>query len=446
MKSQQIVVMLKAREFEALKSLLRNSTPPDVAEAMHGLDRPFKAVLFRLLGKDAAMAVFEYMNLADKEDLLEALTDEQTAALLNDMSPDDRTGLFEELPATLVKKYLQLLSPGQREVAHQLLGYREDSAGRLMTPDFVDLKGDQTIKAALQHIRRTAPNKETIYYCYVMSPTRHLIGFITLRELILADPDSKVKEIMHSDVIRVSTDSDQEDVARLLKDHDLIAVPVVDNENRLVGIITHDDIIDVIEEEDTEDIHRMGAITTGDRGHRYLDLTIAQSVKKRIGWLILLIALGSISSSILKTYSNQLQAAVVLAFFLPMLVDAGGNTGTQAATLIIRAITLGEVNKGFLLRVIRNELATGAVLGTILGLFGILRAYVLQKDLLLSVSVGLALTAVVMFSNLVGSLLPLLAEKLHLDPAAMAGPVVTTVVDVVGLILYFEIASRLLSL
>lgn len=444
--NEEIQVLISEKKFDKLKEIVKSTHSVQIAALFSDLGTVDIALVFRLLEKDVAIEVFEYLDVDEKERLLNALQDAQVIELLNQMSPDDRTELFEELPAKVVKKYLSLLTPEKRKIAYELLGYQKGTAGRLMTPAFVDLKEHQTVEQALAHIRETAPIKETIYYCYVMSPLRHLVGFVSLRELIMASPSQLVREIMHTDVVKVSTDDDQEDVARILSEYDLIAVPVVDRETRLVGIITYDDILDVVEEETTEDIHLMGGLSKTPADDKYIDLTISGSVRKRVGWLIFLVILGSLSGSVIKVYSDILDTFVVLSFFVPMLIDTGGNAGTQSSTLVTRAIAMGEFSGEHVWKVIAREGITGIILGGLVAAFGFGRVYITEGDIVIGLLVAISLVVIVIIANIVGVLLPLVAYKLKFDPAVMSGPLITTIVDVVGLLAYFQIARIFLQL
>lgn len=444
--NEEIQVLISEKKFDKLKEIVKSTHSVQIAALFSDLGTVDIALVFRLLEKDVAIEVFEYLDVDEKERLLNALQDAQVIELLNQMSPDDRTELFEELPAKVVKKYLSLLTPEKRKIAYELLGYQKGTAGRLMTPAFVDLKEHQTVEQALAHIRETAPIKETIYYCYVMSPLRHLVGFVSLRELIMASPSQLVREIMHTDVVKVSTDDDQEDVARILSEYDLIAVPVVDRETRLVGIITYDDILDVVEEETTEDIHLMGGLSKTPADDKYIDLTISGSVRKRVGWLILLVILGSLSGSVIKVYSDILDTLVALSFFVPMLINTGGNAGTQSSTLVTRAIAMGEFSGEYVWKVIAREGITGIILGGLVAAFGFGRVYITEGDIVIGLLVAISLVVIVIIANIVGVLLPLVAYKLKFDPAVMSAPLITTIVDVVGLLAYFQIARIFLQL
>jgi len=436
--------LLLQRDYLGIKRALERNHPSDIAKVLEDLLPDAAGFVFRLLPKDLAIKVFDFMDVDSKQMLLRSLSSDMVATILNEMSEDDRTELFEELPAKVVKRYLSLLSADQRCVADMLLGYPEDSAGRLMTTAFVDLKEQMTVDEALEHVRATAPDKETIYHLYVISKDRKLIGGLSLRELILAPGSALIKDIMNPEIKSVFTETDQEDVARIFEDYDLIALPVVDKERRLVGIVTHDDILDIVREEDTEDIHLMGGL--GAPEETYFNLTVFGDVKRRGGWLALLVLLSSLSSNILKAYSASLEAAIALAFFMPMLIDTGGNAGTQSSTLITRGLATGEIDKRHARTILLREITIGFILGAILGGFAYLRAYLMQGDTMIGFAVGIALFVVLFIANLVGALLPMLAVRLKLDPAVMAGPFLTTAVDVVGLIVYFEVAKVIMGL
>lgn len=436
--ADQVKMLLEERNHIELKRTIEKRHPSEIARVLEELAPETVGFVFRLLPKDRAIEVFDFMDVDKKQVLLYSLSGDMVATLLNEMSPDDRTELFEELPAKVVKKYLSLLSESERHLANMLLGYKEKSAGRLMTTDFVDLKEDQTVDDALNHVRKTAPDKETIYLLYVISKDRRLVGGLSLKELILAPGNKLIHEIMHRNIVSVSTDTDQEEVAHVFEEYDFIAVPVVDKEGRLVGIITHDDVLDIVREEDTEDIHIMAGVSTLEED--YFKMGLLGSVKKRIGWLGLLILLESFSSNIIKLYSSSLESIVALAFFIPMLTDTGGNTGTQSSTLVIRGMATGDIELGEGGKVLLREAATGLILGVLLGIFAYVRSYMTQRDPRIAVVVGLSLFVVIVLSNIVGALLPLVAKRLHLDPAVMAGPLITTIVDIVGLMVYFELA------
>jgi magnesium transporter len=436
---------LAAKDFRTLKESLEEILPPDVAEILRQLRTDEQVLLFRLLRKDQASEVFANLEVEEQKTLIEVFTDQGIKAIIEEMNPDDRTELLDELPAGLVRKLLQLLDPHERALAHQLLGYPESSAGRLMTPEFVDLRPEMSVEAALRQIRRTGPDKETIYYAYVIDQGRKLTGFVSLKDLLLADPEKQVGDLMKEEVIAVHTLDDQEAVAEVIKKYNLLAVPVVDSEERLVGIVTVDDVVDVMEEEATEDIQKMGAIAAAEEG--YFQSGFFSLARRRIFWLAALLLTATVSGTIMEQYAYAIQAVVVLAFFIPMLMNTGGCTGTQSATLIIRGLSTGEISLRQITRIVLRESAMGILLGTAMGALGFLRAvFVPGSDPTVWVTVGLTLIATVTAANLVGALLPLGAKALRLDPAVMAGPLITTIMDAMTLVLYFEIARRLLHI
>jgi len=360
------------------------------------------------------------------------------------MSDDDRTALFDELPAKTVKKLLRHLSPEERQIANSLLNYKPFSAGRIMTPEFIDLKASMTAQEAIQHIRKEARNKETIYTCFVTDNERHLLGVVELEDLILANPETPVSVLMEDDPVYVTTDTDQEECAQIMSKYDLHALPVVDREKRLVGIVTFDDVLDVVEEEATEDFEKMAGIQPVE--DTYLNTGILALSRKRFLWLLICILTEALTSSVLKNYSIALERVVALSFFIPLLIGTGGNAGTQSATLVIRGMTLGEIewkNVGY---IFAREILTGLLLGGALSLLAVGRAYMLGTGTGVALTVALALIAVVLIGNLAGALLPFVARLLRIDPAVMSGPFITTIVDVLGLIVYFEIAKRVLNL
>ncbi|MFA6694082.1 MAG: magnesium transporter [Bacillota bacterium] len=442
--NKDILEMLEKKQFSEIKATIKQMHPQDISSIITTLPSHFQGIVYRLLPKDVAVNVFENFEIPFQETLLNSLKSDEVIGILNEMAPDDRTRLFEELPANIVLKYLALLDESKRKIAYNLLGYKEDTAGRLMTTDFLELQENFTISQAIETIRITAPKKETIYYGYVISPDRKLNGVISLKSIITSEPDDVVGELMNTSVICVQTDALQEEVASVMAHYDLVAIPVVDLEDRLVGIITHDDILDVITEEDTEDIHLMGAVTTTDRS--LLDLTIWDSIKRRLSWLILLIVLASFSTNILTMYQDVLSTVVALSFFIPLLIDTGGNAGTQSATITIRALATGELKKQHRWEIIGKEFVSGLILGLMLGVLGAFQAYFTSQILLVSITVGISICVVVTLASVTGTLLPMLAERLKLDPAVMAGPFISTIVDIVGLITYFEIAKLILRI
>lgn len=439
----EIQELIRKKRYRDLKESISEFLPADVVQILRSLDTSERLLIFRLLPKDLAALVFAELGPEEKRELLDIFTEEQIRKILEEMDPDDRTELFDELPAIIVKKLLRLLSPPDREIAYDLMKYPEHSAGRIMTPEFVDIKTHITAEEAIQHIRRTGPDKETIYYAYIIDANRKLLGITSLKDLLIADPQIKVEDIMQKEVISVQTLDDQEDIARIIQRYNLLAVPVVDSEHRLVGIITVDDIIDVIEEEDTEDFHRMAAMEAP--ADSYLNTGFFTMLFKRFPWLLALLVTSTLTSNILEHYAPVMQMVVALAFFIPMLCDTGGNAGTQASTIVIRGLAVGNISLKDTLKILTRESLTGITLGATLGIFGVIRAMLVQNsDPFLWVTVGVALAATVLAGNVAGALLPLLAKIVKIDPAVMAGPFITTIVDLTSLFIYFELAKRIL--
>ena len=440
----EVETCIQQKRFREAKELLSDMEPIDIAEGLEDLPSAQLVLYFRLLPKDLAVEVFEMLDFDEQERFLAHATGDEVTEIIEEMSDDDRTELFDELPATTVKRLLLKLSPEERRLANTLLGYPEDSAGRIMTPEYIALKAHMTVKSALERIREKARSKETIYTSFVTDEGRHLLGAVELEDLILADPDAEVIDIMNGDPVSVATSADQEQAAQIISRYDLHTLPVVDSEKRLVGIITFDDVLDVVEEEATEDIERMAGIEPVEED--YLDANLFTVARKCFVWLVICIITEALTSTVLKHYSPLTQHVVSLTFFVPLLIGTGGNAGTQAATLMIRGMTVGEIQWKNLGRIIAREAATGVLLGSALGLLGLARAWMIGTGYGVAVTVGLGVLLVVLIGNLAGTALPLLARALHIDPAIMSGPFITTVVDIVGLIVYFETAGAVLGL
>lgn len=441
---EKIIQLLQRGSFIQVKEEINTLHPVDIAEIISHLDQKDQVVLFRLLKKDIAIEVFEQLDFEQQENLLKTFTDERAAEILNQMSPDDRMGLFDELPAKVVKNLLQLLNPKQREMVTLMLGYPENSAARIMNPNLVDLKETYTVEQSLARIRKINPPEELIYTSYVIDAERHLLGKVTLRDLILSPPGSLIKNIMEKEVIYVHTDDDQEKVARTIQKYDLLTIPVVDRENRLVGVVTIDDAIDIIDEETTEDIHRLVAIQTSE--DEYLHSSIGQRIKNRFIWLAVLLIGGTLTSIVLQNYSQAIQTVVALSFFVPMLIDTGGNVGSQSTAIMVRGLAIQEVNRRNLWKLIFSEVLIGSVLGFLLAWVGVLRVILLQEDWVMGIVVGLSIWIVVIVSNLVGAILPFILKKIKIDPAVSATPLITTLIDVIGIVIYLQIAQLLLQI
>lgn len=440
----QIDSLITEHRFPEAKEALSIMEPADISEMLAEAPRPRRVLIFRILPKDLAIDVFEYMEGAEREELLESFTEREAAEIIEEMSDDDRTALLEELPAKTVKKLMQHLSPEERKIANRLLNYPQDSAGRIMTAEYIVLKATMTASDALQCIRREAKNKETIYTCFVMDGERRLKGVVDLEDIILAQPETLISSIMDEDPVSVTTTTDQEELAQIMSRYDLQVIPVVDLEGRLVGLVTFDDVLDILEDEATEDFERMAGIQPVD--NRYLETGLFSLVWKRLPWLVFCIMAQAISSSVLKRYSLTIESVIALTFFIPLLIDTGGNTGTQSATLIIRGMTLGDISQKNLGFIFFRESMTAVILAIPLGALAIGRAYMLGTGPQVAIIVALALMSVILIGNLAGVILPFVARSMKIDPAVMSGPVITTVVDVLGLMVYFEIAGRVLGI
>ena len=439
----EIENLLANRNWRALKAAIIEWPPQDVADLFH--DRPprDRVILFRLLPRDMATDVFENLEADPQRELLEAFSDAEAAPLLEEMSPDDRTELLEELPDRVARRVLRLLSPQQRKIAQSLLAYPEDSVGRLMTPDYVKVRKQWTCGQALQHLRWIAMNKETIYYLYVVDDENHLMGVVSLKDMVLADQDHPLWDLAEDEPIFARIHADQEEAAQLLRHYDLQALPVVDSHNHIVGIVTFDDLMDGQAEETTEDMQKMAAIVPTEKP--YFETQFVEIFAKRVVWLIVLGVAGIFSASILRYYNYALEQIVALAFFIPLLMGTGGNAGSQMSALMIRSLATGEVVPRDYFRLLRREILMGIALGFCLSIVGFLIAWILKGDPYIGLTLGLSMVATITAANFVGFSLPLLFKAIGLDPAFMSGPVLTTITDVVGLVIYFNITKLILS-
>lgn len=442
--SSHIEELIHQRQFTQIKKVLPQH-PEDIAHLISELPHSaHKLFIFRMIAPSKAVEVFEYLPVEEEEGMLKSLTSQEVQNILNEMSPDDRTELFEEIPAEIVKRLINVLSLEERKIALELLNYPEDSIGRLITPDYVQLYTDMTVKDALLRLRQVGMKKETIYHCYVVDRQKCLIGIVSLKKIVLADPDMSISEIMYTDVVKVNVYADKEEAANIFKKYDVIALPVIDNNNKLLGIVTFDDFVDILEEEATEDFERIAAMLPVERP--YMDARFFELVWKRSFWLIVLTVLESASSLVLQKYGELIHSWVALTFFLPILVATGGNAGMQSAMMIIRGLAVGDIKVKDFFKIVFRESLLGLCIGLILAVVGLLRVFLQQNNWLLSVSVGISMGFTTMLSAIIGAALPILFRKLRLDPALMSGPLITTIVDVVGIFVYFEIAQYILRL
>lgn len=443
--------LIDARNFNALREQTKNWPAGDLAELMEPLSAEMEAVIFRLLPRDQAAGVFTYLSEERQEELLKAMAREEVASILNAMSPDDRTSLLEELPANVIQQLLNLLSVEERAVASQLLGYEEDSIGRLMTPDFVRVRPHWTVAQALDHVRRYGTDSETMSMVYVIDDDNKLVDDLRIRQILLAAPDSLISDLMDSRFVYLKATDHRETAVEVFKDADLAALPVTDAADTLIGIVTVDDILDVAEEEATEDIQKIGGSEALDEP--YMKIAIPKMVQKRATWLIILFISEMLTATAMGKFEDEIAKAVVLSIFVPLVISSGGNSGSQASTLIIRAMALGEVKLRDWWNVMKREFLSGFSLGGILGVIGFVRIttwhYLFNSYgehwFLLAITVGLALVGIVLWGSLSGSMLPFLLRRIGLDPATSSAPFVATLVDVSGLIIYFTVAAFILK-
>ena len=436
--------LLNNKQYKILRQELMESDPADIADLLMSEPTERTLIAFRLLPKELAVEVFDYLDGTHQNRILGSFSDYAARAFLEEMPPDDRAELLDEVPAIVARRLLQILSPDQRRVTTQLLGYDEDSAGREMTPLFVDLHSDMTVAQALERIRRLAIDRETIYECYVMDRRRHLAGTASLKDIVLADREGRVADIMKPNPPFVFTYTDREEVARALREHDLLAIPVVDAEERLVGVITHDDVIDIMEEEATEDIYRFGAVPGTERG--YFTSRILSIVKRRVGWLFLLILVNTVTGYIIAGQELLLGEIIILAAFIPLLIGTGGNIGAQSATVVIRGLATGEVHPRRALNLILRETRVGVLLGLMLGAVALVWAYLVGRNPQVAVVVSITLVTISIMATLAGGALPFIFRRFKLDPALVSAPFITTIMDIFGVGLYFFIAHLVLRL
>ncbi len=441
----QLQMLLETGDLQGAKAILVPVQPADIAEAIEGLPEAMHALAFRLLSKDEAIEVYEYLDYSVQERLIEELKSQEVRDIVDQMSSDDRARLFDELPAKVVNRLLEQLSPAERQATAQLLGYEADTAGRIMTLELISLKENFTVSQALERIRNLANASEMIYYLYVMDAARRLTGIVSLRELVTSQPEQIIGEIMTRDVVFVHTDTDQEEVARLIQRYDFLAVPVVDREQRLVGIVTVDDVFDILQQETTEDIYALGGgVQSG--GDNYFQMNLLEIARKRVVWLLVLLVTNTITGTIIKSQESLLAKVVTLTAFIPLLTGTGGNVGAQSSTVVIRGMNTDEIRSLGALQVIGREAIAGALLGGMLGAIATVWAYFLQGRLEVAIAVGTSLVAISILASISGSALPFLFRYLRLDPALMSAPFITTAVDVVGVLIYFNLARVILNL
>lgn len=442
---EDILELLNSRQYTGLRQKLTELNDADIAFVLEQLKSSDMLKVFRILPKDTAADVFAYLEVDSQQMIITSLSDSEAAGIINGMMADDATDLFEEMPANIVKRLLANVSPEARRDINNLLKYPEDSAGSIMTVEYVDLKESLTVREAMDRVRKIGVDSETINICYVLDAGRHLIGTAALRYLLLSDPDAKIGDIMHENVISINTLMDQEEVARQFKKYDFTSMPVVDNEDRLVGIITIDDIMDILEEETTEDIEKMAAIVPSDKP--YMRTGIFETWKKRIPWLLLLMISATFTGGIIRKFESALSTCAVLTAFIPMIMDTGGNAGGQASVTIIRGLSLDEITMKDIFKVMWKEIRVAVVCGATLAVCNFAKLLWIDRvDMMVAFVVCITLVATVIFAKLIGCSLPMLAKQIGFDPAVMASPFITTIVDALSLIIYFSIATNLLNI
>lgn len=448
----QVEELAERRRWPDLRDMLTLLEPADIAAVLAELPEDRLPVLYRLLPKELAAEVFVEMEPEEQELLIKTFSDTELREVLEELYVDDTVDLIEEMPATVVKRILRHTDPETRRSVNEILQYPEDSAGSIMTTEFVDLKRDMTVSDALKRIRRTGSDKETINICYVTDPGRHLLGLVSIRTLVLADEEDVIEDIMETNIISAATLDDKEDVAQDLSRYDFLAMPVVDKESRLVGIVTIDDAIDVMEEEATEDFELMAAITPTDKP--YLRAGVWETVRSRIPWLMLLMLSATFTGIVISSFEDSLAACSVLIGFIPMLMGTGGNCGNQSSVAVIRGLSLNEIDFGDLASVVWKESRVAVVCGALLACANFVKLLAVDRwlmhngevTIIVALVICLTLVCTVFCAKVVGCLLPLLAEKIGLDPAVMAAPFISTIVDVLSLLIYFQFATALLRL
>lgn len=445
MLEEKVKELLQKKDYASIRGLLENENVVDIAELFEELSREEGVLMFRLLPKNIAADVFAYMSLEVEQMLIVSLTEKEMGHIIDELYSDDAVDLLEEMPANIVKKVLKNANAETRQAINHLLKYPEDSAGSIMTVEFVDLRPNMTVRDAIRRIRQIGIDKETINTCYVVDEQRHLLGLISSRQLLLHESNVLISDIMNENYIKVQTLEDQEEVAHSFQKYDLTVMPVVDNEKRLVGIITVDDVVDIMQEEATEDIEIMAAISPSEKP--YMKTGVFETFKHRIPWLLLLMISATFTGKIIQGYEESLASCAILTAFIPMLMDSGGNSGSQASVSIIRGISLGEISFSDTGKIIWKEFRVSILVGFVLAVCNFAKVMLIdQVSVEVALVVCLTLWVTVIIAKLVGCSLPILAKKMGFDPAIMASPFITTTVDAVSLIVYFNIATTILHI
>ena len=440
----KIKELLLKKDYKELKSFLAESNEADIAECLDELKKEDLAIVFRLLNKNDAADIFARMDDDSQEALVETLSEKEISDIIAKMYVDDAADLLEELPANLVTKVLKNTNASKRKEINEILKYPEDSAGSIMTTEYVELKGDDTIKEAFEKIRRTGLNKETVYTAYITDSQRHLLGVTTVKDMMMVDPNTKIKDVMEENVITINTIDDKEDVAKMFDKYDFLALPVIDSERRLVGIVTVDDALDVMSEESEEDFEKMAAMAPSE--DEYMKESVFTQYKNRIVWLLILMLSSIVTGKIISNYQNAFAAVPILVSFIPMIMDTGGNCGSQASTMIIRGLATDEIKPKDILKVWWKEVRIAFLVGLTLALVNGIRVGVQYSDPVLGIIIGITLIFTAMLAKSLGCVLPILAKCLHLDPAYMASPMITTMVDACSLVIFFNVALAFMNI
>ena len=436
---EEIVELLEQNKLAELKEIFINENPIDIADVFEDFPKEKYLIIFKLLPKDFSSEVFSYLSPEKQQDVIENITDDEIKFIVEDMYLDDTVDFIEEMPANIVDKILKNTSSDKRKLINQMLKYPENSAGSVMTVEYISFKDNYTVKQAIEYYRKVAIDKEETDICFVTDTKKKLVGIISLKTLILSKDDSYIQDEMDTNFVSVLTLDDQEEIAALFRKYDLTTMPVVDHEDRLVGVITVDDIVDVIDQENTEDIQKMAAMNPSDE--EYLKESVISLAKHRILWLLVLMISATFTGLVIKKYEDILQSAVYLATFIPMLMDTGGNAGSQSATLVIRGIALEEIEFSDIFKVIWKELRVSILVGFILSAVNFIRIYYFTRSgLETSLVVAISMFLIVIMAKVIGGVLPLVAKSLKIDPAIMASPLITTIVDTAALIIFFKLS------
>jgi magnesium transporter len=426
-----------------IRELFSDFHPRDIFELCEDLDPEENAQIIISLGRPLGIEFFQHFKIKQQREIYQHFSKKWMADILEEMAPDERADFIKALPKKRVEEILPLVAQAERNDIKRLIQFKEGTAGSVLTTEYAALPQDITVREAIRRLKLQAFNRETIYYIYIIDAERRLIGFVSLKDLIIAESTSMIKDIMHTNITIVNVNDDKEAVAKELADYDLIAIPVIDDSNKLIGIVTHDDVVDVINEEHTEDVYRYAA------AGEYIDYMGSKSTtiaKQRILWLMVLVAMGFVSGWVMERYAFQLEAVVSLVFFIPLLCDSGGNAGTQSSTVVIRGLATGEIEMSEIFKVFWKELRTGLLVGLAMGCLAAIRAIVMNKDPLLAITVGLAMIATVIVATTLGAVLPIMFKKMKFDPALMSGPFITSIVDIVSLFVYLHLAMIIFNL